>query len=277
MLDYQPHKVLVTVKTYPNPSRKYTETVCVAGMDLQTHEWLRLYPIPFRDLAAYQRFKKYSIIAVKMAKTPQDNRPESRRVESGSIHVEGVLDTKRSWSRRREVVLANGHTSLCALKREQKSRGTSLGVVKPATVEFRAEPTELPDAELRKAYYAQSSLFGSTLTSVEPIPYRFSYRFTCPGEAACPGHDLSIVDWELMQSYRSWRIKYRDERVLLAKIEQKWQDEMFSPMRDSYLYVGNVFLHQQSFLVLGVFWPPCQWTAGSLVVADHKARARRRK
>lgn len=57
-------RVLVTVKAYPNLSRKYGETVCVAGIDLDTNQWIRLYPIPFRDLDSDQKFKKYNIIEV---------------------------------------------------------------------------------------------------------------------------------------------------------------------------------------------------------------------
>jgi hypothetical protein len=58
-------KVLVTVKAYPNPSKKYGETVCVAGIDLGTGKWIRLYPIQYRDLEDEKKFKKYSIIEIK--------------------------------------------------------------------------------------------------------------------------------------------------------------------------------------------------------------------
>ena len=34
--------VLVTVKAYPNPSKKYGETVCVAGIDLERNTLIRL-------------------------------------------------------------------------------------------------------------------------------------------------------------------------------------------------------------------------------------------
>ena len=32
-MNYKTRKVLITVKAYPNPSKKYVETVCVAGID----------------------------------------------------------------------------------------------------------------------------------------------------------------------------------------------------------------------------------------------------
>jgi hypothetical protein len=37
-------KVLITVTTYPLPSRSYDELVCTAGM-LENGEWIRIYPV----------------------------------------------------------------------------------------------------------------------------------------------------------------------------------------------------------------------------------------
>ncbi len=50
-------RVLITVKTYPIPSSKYDELVCTAGVT-ETGDFVRLYPINFRDLPYYQKFKK---------------------------------------------------------------------------------------------------------------------------------------------------------------------------------------------------------------------------
>lgn len=38
-------KVLITVTTYPLPSRSYDELVCIAGI-LENGEWIRIYPVP---------------------------------------------------------------------------------------------------------------------------------------------------------------------------------------------------------------------------------------
>lgn len=88
-------QILVTVKAYPNPSRKYEETVCVAGIDLKSNQWMRLYPIPFRDLDNDKKFKKYSIIELKAEKAPADTRPESYKVDSGSIKILDHYDTTK--------------------------------------------------------------------------------------------------------------------------------------------------------------------------------------
>ena len=42
-------KVLITVTTYPLPSRSYDELVCTAGI-LEDGSWIRIYPIPLSFL-----------------------------------------------------------------------------------------------------------------------------------------------------------------------------------------------------------------------------------
>jgi len=99
-------RVLITVKAYPNPSKKYGETVCCAGVDLAANQWIRLYPIPFRDLDDEQRFKKYNVIEVNCAKATDDHRPESYKVDAGSIKVIEWWDsTKDNWAKRKSAVL----------------------------------------------------------------------------------------------------------------------------------------------------------------------------
>jgi hypothetical protein len=48
-------EVLITVKAYPNPSSSLAEAVCVAGVR-KNGGFVRLYPIPFRDLEDEQQF-----------------------------------------------------------------------------------------------------------------------------------------------------------------------------------------------------------------------------
>lgn len=90
-------QVLITVKAYPNPSKKYVETVCCAGIDLETGRWIRLYPVPYRDLDASKQFKKYTIIKVRCRKASDDTRVESHKIDSDSIEIVQWLDTKDNW------------------------------------------------------------------------------------------------------------------------------------------------------------------------------------
>jgi hypothetical protein len=58
--------VFVTVKAYPAVGRKHGEAVCVAGIDVDPGRWIRLFPVPFRDLPNPNRFEKYETISMRV-------------------------------------------------------------------------------------------------------------------------------------------------------------------------------------------------------------------
>jgi hypothetical protein len=93
------------------------------------------------------------------------------------------------------------------------------------------------------------------LKPLEQIPFAFYYSFKCYNLLGCPGHTLSIHDWEITQAYRAWRYKYSSQTVLLQKIEEKWTD-ICGPEKDVYFYVGNMWQRPKQFMILGVFYPP---------------------
>ena len=61
--------ILIIVKTYPEISRKYTETVCTAGVLADSKTLVRLYPIRFRYLEGTLQFKKYQLSFLAMIPT----------------------------------------------------------------------------------------------------------------------------------------------------------------------------------------------------------------
>jgi len=62
-------RILVTVKTYPTPAAKYTETVCTAGIT-EDGEWIRIYPIRYRMLDHDKQYSKFDWIEVEVEKRP---------------------------------------------------------------------------------------------------------------------------------------------------------------------------------------------------------------
>lgn len=78
--------MLITVKAYPNPSRTLAEAACIAGVDRE-HNFVRLYPLPFRNLEDDQQFRKYQWIRLRARKARTDPRPETLRPELASIVV----------------------------------------------------------------------------------------------------------------------------------------------------------------------------------------------
>lgn len=246
--------VLVTVKAYPNPSKKYVETVCCAGIDLDTHRWIRLYPVPYRDLESPKKFEKYTIIRVSCRKSTDDHRIESYEVDADSIEIIEWLSAKQNWAGRKRIVLPTVSPSFCQILQDTADN-KSLGTFKPTAVQFSWQKKDLEDQAKRQACYAQLSFFDKKKQTIEQIPFDFYYHFRCHGLDTCPGHKLLIVDWELVQSYRSWRYKYKPPSLLMSKIKEKWLDRMCSKKNDVHFYVGNMQRFRDQFLILGVFYP----------------------
>lgn len=249
-------KVLITVKAYPNPSKKYSETVCCAGIDLKDNTWIRLYPIPYRDLDSNQKFKKYNIIEIDCSKAKNDKRPESFKVNSDTIQIIKHLDTKKKWIERKQIVLKLPDKSMCQVLKDAKEKDFSLGLIKPEHISFSHKKHTLSDKTARESCYAQLSFFDKAKNAIEEIPYNFYYDFKCSGVSNCPGHKLSIIDWEIGQAYRDWRNRYPTKEILLHKIKQRWLDIADTTKKDVYFYVGNMQRFRNTFMILGVFYPP---------------------
>jgi hypothetical protein len=81
-------KLWILVKAYPQPSTKYQETVCCAGITMDGR-LLRLYPIRYRHLKKEQQFNRFDLLEVNIRKstTEKDKRPESYRVDEDSIVI----------------------------------------------------------------------------------------------------------------------------------------------------------------------------------------------
>lgn len=252
-------RILVTVKAYPNLSRKYGETVCVAGIDLDTNKWVRLYPIPFRDLDEDKKFKKYNIIEVKAIKAANDKRPESYKVDRNTIKVVGSVDYKSNkvnWDERKKVVLPTLNKSMCEILHLSQSEDKSLGIFQPRNVTFSWEKVKVEDAKKRESYYAQHDFLEKKKSPLEDIPYVFRYSFFCNNEKDCAGHTYAIIDWEIVQSFRSWKRRYKTTEKLLEMINDKWINTLCASNRDTYFYVGNQLRFRDNFMILGVFYPP---------------------
>ncbi len=255
-MDITKKKILVTVKTYPNPSKKYGETACCAGVDLENNQLIRLYPIPFRDLDSDKQFKKYNIIEIDCYRSTKDNRPESFKINSDSISIKDYLDTDKGLWRRRKEMLSNVPVkSMCQVCKDAETDNLSLGFIKPENIEFKYSKRSPGDPKKRQACYDQLNLFSKQKNPIEEIPYQFYYKFKCANTKGCPGHELSIIDWEIGRAYRKWRLSYPDENVRLDKIEQKWLEISNTDKKDVYFFVGNMNRRKDIFMVLGVFYP----------------------
>lgn len=128
-------RVLITVKAAPNPSERYGETVCVAGirLDPESFGWVRLYPINFRELDDDSSFKKYDIVSVDARPSRGDPRGESWRPQMTTLTKEGHL---AGWARRKPYVADHIAESMCGLLTgvRENPPARSLAAIRPSRV-----------------------------------------------------------------------------------------------------------------------------------------------
>lgn len=250
-------EILICVKTYPEYSSKYTETVCTAGILADTKRLIRLYPVPFRYLGGDQRFKKYQWISAEICKNVNDSRPESYMVKEGSISLGKVVSSGNRWQYRKEWVLSEGNLfrSLERLQYERQEKGTSLGLIKPKKI-FDVKITEKTPEERAKGEEKKSSIMNqlnmlSDKKNLELLPIRLTLGFACD-DRDCRGHEISILDWEMAELYR----KHCSRPDCEERIREKVINDIFGPDRDTYLIMGNMASRRNVFCILGFFWPP---------------------
>lgn len=259
-------KVLVLVKAAPVLTRELDETMCVAGvrLDDETPEWVRLHPVPFRDLDDERKFAKYEIVDVQVERPRSDRRPESWSPLRASITPSGKLETKRQWADRRQIIEQLPESTMCELN-AANSGGSgpevpSLGIVRPIgapklLIDERDAEQLAKWRDRAVGAAARMSLFEDPdvrKPEFEVVPWRFRYEYRC-ADCSSGGtpHRQTIVDWEVLTLWR--RVRFRDNWRELMRA--RFEDDLWSG-RDSVLFVGNQEQRPISFLILGVFWPP---------------------
>ncbi|QKW15814.1 hypothetical protein [Verrucosispora sp. NA02020] len=251
-------QLLITVKAAPNPSEKYGETVCVAGLrtDVLRPTWVRLYPINFRHLDSDEAFKKYDIISVDAKPARQDQRRESWKPVMDRIQKERHLD---GWRSRQPLLDPAIQDSMCRLNREAQDHADaqSLALVRPKEVralKVTQHPGWTIDEQRRiEAYASQPDLFsGRSRSPLEAPRFKAAYHYRCH-ERGCNGHKQHVIDWELVALQR--RLAGHSDAALREALETKFLGEMCAPNRDVAFYVGNQAKRVHVFSVLGVYWP----------------------
>jgi len=253
-------KVLITVKTYPIPSAKYDELVCTAGVQ-ESGDFVRLYPINFRDLPFAQQYQKYQWIEVDAIRHEgRDVRKESYRPDCDTLKLIGAPIPTRNgdWSARGKLALKNKAKSMEELQDSQELDRTSLGILKPKSINDLIVKSDDPD--WKPQFYEalrQARLWDDRQKTSEPprkVPFKFQYRFSCD-DPRCKGHQMMIEDWEVGALY--WRL--RDKGLSPADaaqgVKRKFLDELCSKDRDTHFYVGTVLSHPKSWVIIGVFYP----------------------
>jgi len=263
------HRVLLTVTTYPLPSRSYDELVCTAGI-LENGQWIRIYPVPLSfliDLKGSGKVNhvKYNWIELDLKKRTDDFRPESHSpqyYDFRDLVIHEKLDTESNWMRRKEFCLRNVYTNMTTLIDDSKApKNVSLATFKPASIlrlEWEEDSRDWKDEwkDLRK----QGDLFAEDKNPeilIPKLPYKFFYVFT---DETGKERRLMIEDWEIGALYwNCLRAAEGDESIALKKVKQKYEEE-FLKEKDIYFFMGttkewHLRRAKNPFVIIGVFYP----------------------
>jgi hypothetical protein len=263
------HKVLITVTTYPQPSRSHDELVCTAGV-LENGEWIRIYPVPLSFLVDLKTGKqvgnlKYTWFELELRKRTDDFRPESHspiNYDFRDLVIVEWLDTKSNWFKRKEFVLKNVHTNFPSLIELSKSpTNLSLATFKPQSIvrlEWEADSREWKDEwkDLRK----QGDLFAGDKDPeilIPKLPYKFFYVST---DDTGKARRLMIEDWEIGALYwNCLRDAEGNEAIALQKVKDQYEHN-FKNNKDVYFFLGTTRLWhmrraKNPFVIIGVFYP----------------------
>jgi len=232
---------VILIKAAPQISQRHGETVCCAGVSLDS-KWLRLYPVSFRNLDDAQKFGRWDRIHFKWRTPNDDQRIESRRIDQDSISITGTLKPSE-----RERFLSGLITT--SLKKERE-KDRSLALLKAHDLQFRIEKRTLSeitaDESRFSALRAQQDLFNTkSFIPYTPCPYRFKYRYTTDdGE-----REGTCQDWEMEATYYKWNRDY-GETAALERMRQVFGIEY--PQRGMLLAMGTHSQHPDTWLINGV-------------------------
>jgi hypothetical protein len=232
-------RVVVLVKAIPNPSRKYGETVCCAGVTGEG-TWKRLYPIRFRHLRD-NKFKRWDWVKFEYGPPKSDTRPESCHVYEDRLTVDGVLPKKERASLLNSLISPSTN--------EAAARGMSLTLVRPASSQFRYHQKSAVDIHDERQGYRfaaqQISMLDKDLEALEPVPYDFEFLY----EDAAGKHRMQCGDWETSAAY--WNIsRSQGERAALDHLSKTYNEEY--PRKGVVFAMGTLKKRPGQWILLGV-------------------------
>lgn len=260
----QRERILILAKTYPSPSAKHVETSCVAGIN-QGGLMRRLYPVPFRLIEQDQQFRKWQWIEVGIEKAAADHRPESYKVDIGSLVATDAVSTKHDWADRREWIdKIPAFGAFEEIEQARNDDGLSLALLCPKQVVGLlikdARNKEWTDEEREKLTRAQmqGDLFSEAqarqqVRELRKVPYDFYYSYLCDTPTSEKPYKHKIVDWEAGALF--WKM-YTEHGPAgwEAKFRSKFETELIG--KDLMFLMGNQHRFPDQWLIVSLIYPP---------------------
>jgi len=198
----------------------------------------------------FDRFDQVEMTITKAS----DPRPESFKVDEGSIHVTGKGNQLDDAAK---VRLWAPHIapSLKTLMAENKDTNRSLGIIKPdpGSLKFRikeAAKSDKEDQEVANLLFEQTSLLEDPLKRLDRPMHSFSYEYTCAGHP----HKHQIHDWEVQAAFINYKRRYKTEDEALKMMQQEYGQNI--PQHNLHFIMGTMASHPRTFIVIGLLRSP---------------------
>lgn len=234
-------KLRVLAVAYPEESRKYQTTLCIAGIT-EDGDWRRLYPVPWTTYLELGGIPKRGWIDYELREgvkgERRDDRKESRKVKYKTIRNTGDPITAEEL----RDILQPQVTNIEHLRERYYDDFTSLGIIKPELMDM--------GFKINQAYtgYTQSKLSPNVI-QVTQLKDKPQYRFRCHQSEACTEHKIICEDIEVGQLYRKY---LRKEHIRHAKMK----DKLFYQMQKNDLhFIVGTYAFQPTWLIVGLFYP----------------------
>lgn len=262
-------KLLMIVKAYPTPSKKYGETVCTGAIRLRDMSWVRLYPYPFRISPNRYRFKKWDVVELPIEKNSRDPRPDSYRPFDLTQlkHITHIGTGDDYWTPRMDYIHKTAAPSVEEfIKNALRDDGTWGPSLLPIPVsnkgvkvtwKHQGKWTPEHEAKLERARQkAEGHLFDPVkYQKLKPKPYLFRLTFR---DLTGDEYTFPILDWEIYQLYFNSRERAKNDEEALEKVRHKIEDQIFSYDREVHIILGSMrqnLRKKHQFAVDGFIWP----------------------
>jgi hypothetical protein len=235
----QSSRVVVLVKAMPNPSQKYGETVCCAGVT-PGGKWKRLYPVRFRQMNT--KFKRWNWVNFRYRRPHGDTRLESCHVFEDTLSIDGELKSELERAKLLNPLVSPSTD-------DAAERGLSLTLVRPSQARFHYKKKGQAVMDAERAGYErvlrQTSFLDEELDALEPTPYAFAFAF----EDTAGKHVNRCCDWETSAAFWNLRNSYGEEAAL-RRLTETYNEKY--PSKGVVFAMGTVKARPKQWLLLGI-------------------------
>lgn len=241
MAEWKEQRILILGCTYPTYSKKYVENVCTGAIVDGSFDLARVHPIPKRYLEDAQQFRSFQWITGQVAPHGADGRPESLKIQPGSIVLGDWIPPKDAVQR---VAILRKSRHMCPSVEELRDRWerdrVSMGIVQPKEI-LGVRLVNRPDSERLEWLAKEHELLSqqNLFTPPKPLDWpevAFMVAWKCD-DPRCTGHDMGLKTWGLHELYR--KLRGDCDPNVEEKVLDKMRADLDLAKRDVYFFLGS--------------------------------------